>query len=349
MTDLLSQNGRQTVNWNKGFSATFYASEVDPKTWKDIDRIEIKGGSVSVSNEGLRNAADIDCTDFDRTRELYVRVWMDARQAGEPSAHIAMFTGLASAPDRELNGTRRDDKIQLCSVLQPCQDVLLLRGWYAPAGAFASVVIRDLLSSTPAPVEIEGDTPALSDHIVAEGNENRLTMVDKILTAIGWRMSVRGDGVILIRPQPEAASAIFDPLENDCIETRIRDTYDWKSAPNVFRASTDARSVTAMDTDENSMLSISSRGREIWMEESDCNLNDGESLESYAERRLKEEQAVRRKLSYTRRFMPDLLVTDVVDLRYPAQDIYGNFSIESQSISLGYGAPVSEEVVAWTR
>jgi hypothetical protein len=337
------------MDWNKGFSARFYVSEVDPKTWKDIDRIEITGGSTSSTDDGLRNAADIDCTDFDRSREMYVRIWMDARQEGELPEHVALFTGLASAPDREMDGTRRDDKIQLCSVLQPCQDVLLPRGWYAPAGTLASVLFRDLLSVTSAPVEIQGETPALSDHIVAEDGENHLTMVEKLLTAIGWRMSIKGDGTILIRPMPTDAEVIFDPLTNDCIETKIKDSYDWKNAPNVFRASTATRSVTAMDTDETSMLSVPRRKRQIWMEESDCKLNDGESLESYAERRLKEEQAVRRKLSYTRRFRPDLLVSDVVDLRYPAQDIYGYFAITSQNITLGYGAPVSEEVTAWTK
>lgn len=337
------------MNWNNGFSARYYVSEVDPSTWKDISRIEVKGGSISVTGEGLRNAADIDCIDFDRTREFYVRIWMDARQEGESPAHVALFTGLASAPDRELDGARKDDKIQLCSVLQPCQDVLMQRGWYAPAGTLASIVITDLLSVTAAPVEIQGETPALLDHIVAEDKENHLTMAEKVLTAIGWRMSVKGDGTILIRPQPTEATAIFDPLENDAIETKIKDSYDWKSAPNVFRATTSTRSVTYRDTDESSILSVPTRGREIWAEDTDCNLNDGESLESYAERRLKEEQAIRRQLSYTRRFRPDLLVSDVVELRYPKQDIYGTFVITSQNIALGSGAPISEEVTAWTR
>lgn len=337
------------MNWNNGFSSRFYVSEVDPTTWKDINRIEIKGGSISITGEGLRNAADIDCIDFDRTREMYVRIWMDARQEGESSAHVALFTGLASAPDRELDGARKDDRIQLCSVLQPCQDVLMQRGWYAPAGTRASVILTDLLSVTPAPVEIQGETPALLDHIVAEDKENHLTMSEKVLMAIGWRMSIMGDGTILIRPQPAEASATFDPLQNDCIETKIKDSYDWKSAPNVFRATTATRSVTYRDEDESSILSIQNRGREIWAEDTDCNLNDGESLESYAERRLREEQAIRRQLSYTRRFRPDVLVSDIVDLRYPAQDIYGYFVIDSQSIELGYGAPVSEEVTAWIK
>lgn len=335
------------MNWNNGFSARYYVSEVDPVTWKDIDRLEIIDGAISVQSEGLRNAADFTCRDYDRSREVWVRIWLDARQAGD-NAHIPLFTGLASAPDREINGTREDLKIKCCSVLQPCQDVLLPRGWYAPAQTDTSLILTGLLSVTPAPVEISGKTPALIEHIVAEENENHLSMIEKILTAIGWRMSIKGDGTILIRPAAAEASAVFDPIENDSIETQLKESYDWQSTPNVIRATTSERSVIIRDEDENSILSVSSRGREIWMEESDCNLNDGESLESYAERRLREEQAVNRTISYTRRYRPELLVSDIVELRYPRQGISGFFMITSQNISLGYGAPVSEEVI-WTK
>ena len=331
------------MDWNKGFSAKYYTGIVDPVTWKDLDITGVINGSVSYTNEGLRSAADFECTEYDRTKETWIRIWLDARQEGD-SAHIPLFTGLASAPDRELDGQKETLNIQCCSVLQPCQDVLLPRGWYAPSGTKGSAIIEDLLQVTPAPVDIEGETPTLLEPIVAEENENHLTMTEKILTAIGWRMAIKGDGTILIRQMPEEAVAVFDPRFNDVIETQLTESYDWQTTPNVIRASTTLRSVIIKDTDENSILSVPSRGREIWMEESDCNLNDGESLEGYAERRLKEEQNVNRAINYTRRFNPDIMVSDIVELRYPGQDIEGDFRIISQNISLGYGAPVSEEV-----
>lgn len=330
------------MDWTKGFSAAYYVSIVDPTTWKDTERLEITSGSISFTNEGLRSASDFECTEYDSDRELWVRIWLDARQEGE-SGHVPLFTGLASAPDRDINGRSESMKIQCCSVLQPAQDVLLMRGWYAPKNIRASIIIEDLLKVTPAPIEIEGTTPRLYEPIVAEEGENHLTMTDKILTAIGWRMSIKGDGSILIRPMPADAVAIFDPMVNDVIETKLSESYDWQTAPNVIRASTEARSVIIKD-ESDSILSVPSRGREIWIEESDVNLNDGESLEGYAERRLKEEQNINRTVSYTRIYNPDILVTDLVDLRYPAQNIDGQFRIESQNITLGYGASVSEEV-----
>lgn len=335
------------INWIKGLSVETYVMEVDAESWKDVDRIEILGGSIARTDEGLRNAADLECKDYDQTRERWVRIYLDARQSGI-GEHKALFTGLASAPDRDIYGVVNNNRVVCSSVLQPCSDIFLPRGWYAPAGANAATVLRDLLSATPAPVEVEGETPKLLNHIVAEEGETRLTMVDKILLAIGWRLQILGDGTIRISEPPNAPLMIFDPSKNDCIETDLTVSYDWYSAPNVIRATTDTASVTYKDMSD-APFSVSNRGREIWVEETDCNLNDGETLESYAIRRLKELQMVQYGVSYRRRFIPDIYTTDLVELHYPAQKIDGIFYISSQNITLGYGATTSEEVIAWTK
>lgn len=335
------------IDWIKGLSVETYIMEVDSESWKDIDRIEIMGGSIARTDEGLRNAADLECKDYDQTKERWIRIYLDARQSGD-GEHRALFTGLASAPDRDIYGVVNTNKVVCSSVLQPCNDVLLPRGWYAPAGANAATVLRDLLSATPAPVEVIGETPKLLNHIVAEERETRLTMVDKVLLAIGWRLQILGDGTIRISEKANAPLIMLDPNKNDCIETDLTVSYDWYSAPNVIRATTDTASVTYKDMSD-SQLSVMNRGREIWVEETDCNLNDGETLESYAIRRLKELQMIRNGVSYRRRFIPDIYTTDLVELHYPAQNIDGVFYIESQNITLGYGATVSEEVIAWTK
>lgn len=331
------------MEWNKGFSASYYASEVDIRTWRDAGRFEITGGSISRTDDGLRNSADISCVNYSRDREVWVRVLMNVSQDGSAPDHVALFTGLASAPDRDIHGTLITNSVRCNSVLKPCEDVLLPRGWYAPAGTKAEFVISNLLETTPAPVEFEGDTPNLKDSIVAEEGENHLTMTEKILVAIGWRMQILGDGTILCRPKATSDAMIFSPIDNDSIETELTDSYDWFSVPNVIRATTETNSVVYKD-ESNSIVSVPSRGREIWFEETDCNLNDGESLESYAMRRLREEQNVNRTVSYTRRYHPDLYPSDRIELRYPTLGITGSFYIKSQSISIGYGAPVSEEV-----
>ena len=117
------------MDWSKGFSATYYMSIVDPVTWRDVDRIEIKGGEISRSESELVESADVDCVRYDQSSERYVRIWLNTRQEGGRSSHIALFTGLATSPNRDINGILTTNKVQCYSVLKPAKDVLLQRGW----------------------------------------------------------------------------------------------------------------------------------------------------------------------------------------------------------------------------
>ena len=331
------------MDWNKGYSAIYYAAFVDPGTWRDIERFEITGGSISRQDSDLMESADLDCVNYNQG-ERWVRVWMDTLQRGS-SGHNALFTGLACCPSEDIEGFRIDTQVQLYSVLKPADDVLLPRGWYAAAGVSGALIIRDLLSVSPAPVIIDGEAPALAQAIIAEDTESRLTMAHKILDTIGWRFRISGMGEIHICPKASEVSARFDTLENDSIEPKLSKKFDWFACPNVFRAVADDLSATVRDDDPDSPLSTVSRGREIWKEETACDLAEGESVADYAIRRLKEEQMVETSVSYDRRYHPDVLVSDWVYLNYPKQGIVGTFQVKNQSIELGAGCPTSEDVV----
>lgn len=328
------------MEWNKGYSTSYYATKVDPKTWLDTERIEITGGSVKREPSGLRESADIACR-YDVDIEQWIRVYMDTSQGGA-NAHTALFTGLASAPKNSINGVIIDKSLECYSVLKPCDDVLLPRGWYAAAGRKGGDIIRDLLAPTPAPVEIAEDSPALDSSIIAEDGETNLTMIDLILSAINWRIRIDGDGTVNIVPKAAEASARLDPISNDVIEPKVSVTADWYSCPNVFRAISDGLTAVAYDDDEDSKLSTEARGREIWSQETSVDLADNESITEYAARRLKELQTVAQTVSYDRRYIPDILPGDLILLAYPAQGLDGLYKVESQSITLGYNAKTSE-------
>ena len=132
------------MNWNNGFSATYYITEVDPVTWKDKDRIEITKGSIKRTDSELRASASLDCINFDQSKEKWIRVYLDAKQ-NQSSEHTALFTGLASSPNRNINGLLVSNKVDCYSVLKPCEDVLLPRGWYAPSGVSGVTVLKNLL------------------------------------------------------------------------------------------------------------------------------------------------------------------------------------------------------------
>lgn len=334
------------MNWNKGFSASYYAAIVDPITWEDIDRIEITGGSINRTNTELKSSAAIDCINFDPSKERWIRIYLDAQQ-GHSSEHVALFTGLTASPNMKINSELVVNQVDCYSVLKPCQDVLLPRGWYAPSGIAGTIILSQLLEATPAPVIQAENGPKLKEYIIAESGENNLSMIEKILNAMDWRIKILGDGTISLGPKAVEPIYIYDPLENDSVEPKIDVTYDWYSCPNVFRATSGDESREARDTSSDSMLSIGQRGREVWMEETSCELNTGETLEDYAKRRLREVQRVQLTAKYQRRYHPDIYTSDLIRLHYPKQGLDGVFFIKSQSVTLSHGAQTSEEVVLY--
>lgn len=280
--------------------------------------------------------------------EQYLRVYMDARQDNSDGEHVTLFTGLAVAPDADLGATVTSSTVTCYSVLKPCEDVFMQRGWYVPVGVNGAEMIHDLLAPLiPAPVHFDASTaPNIKQSIIAEDNETYLSMAQKILQAINYRLKINGHGDIDIVPvaSDDDISATFDPIENDIIETEISIKNDWFDCPNVFQAIDDDLTAIARDDDVNSPLSTVNRGREVWQQESSVDLSDDETLEEYASRRLKELQKASLEASYDRRYWPSVEPTDNVRLHYPAQRLDGVYKVKSQSIELGHGARVSEEV-----
>lgn len=332
------------MDWRKGFSARYYMTLVDKSTWRDIDRLDITDGSIRRSPDGLRQSADITAINYAEKNERFIRIWLDVSQAGS-SSRIALFTGLATSPERNINGKLVSHGLQCYSVLKPASDILLPRGWYAPVGINVIWQIRQLLEGLTVVVDDEYSSLNLKQAIVAEQNETRLSMVDVLLNTINWRMTLDGYGRVYLSPYPTEPIAVFDARDNDIVEPTISDDNDWFDCPNVLRCVMDGTYAEVRDENPKSKFSIPNRGREVWAEETSCNLNENETLAEYARRRLKELQQTGRKISYDRRFMPDIMPTDIIRLNYPAQDLLGNFIVTEQSITLGAGCKTSEDVL----
>jgi len=363
------------MDWSKGYSARYQMTEVDPVTWRDIDTLRFTGGKIDRSADGLKESADIDMTDD--PGEKWIRIYLDARQNGT-AFRTAIFTGLTSTPKKEMEGRRNSYSAACYSVLKPCDDILLPRGWYAPAGADGAKLIARLLDVI-APVSYAGQkktintidyvtdengsvltteqnnqigiissgitggeiaSPELSTAIIAEDGETRLTMAQKIADAINWNIRITGMGEIVIEPYNTEIKAVFSP-DADMIEPKLSVENDWYSCPNVFRAIMDGMVAVARDDSADSRLSTISRGREIWQEETDCDLSGSETLSAYAIRRLKELQNPSKTVSYDRRYNPDVAIGSYVRLNYP--QISGTVKVTSQSVTLGYACTTAEE------
>lgn len=335
------------MNWNTGFTSIYELKRVDPVSWQDAGSYELTGGNISRSDTGLMQSADINVTED--VGECWLRVYLKAKQ-GESGVRVALFTGLASDPSRTLNGNYVTHRIICYSVLKPVDDVLTPRGFFIAAGVSGAEAAAELLRVGPAPVTYDSMSPALKEPIVSEDKDTYLTMAQKVVEAIGWRMRIDGAGTVEIIPKATEESALFDEHENDSIEVNITDTNDWFSTPNCIRVISGEDCVELRDDNADDALSTVSRqanrggSGEIWVQESANSLGDDETLQSYAERRLKELQSPARKVSYARRYSPDVMVSDRVRLHLPGHGIDDVFTVKSQKITLGYGARTEEEV-----
>ena len=287
-------------------------------------------------------SADLDMTELPDANEAWVRIWMDADQGGVE--HVALFTGLTSAPQRDLDGLRESFKVECYSVLKAADDILLDRGYYVPAEMPAPQAAAKLLSKGVAPVQIADVSvyPALQGAIIAEDDETALTMAQRVVEAIGWRIRIDGSGMVYVEPKSDEVVEVFDSEGNDVMELAITDSRDWFSCPNVLRCISDDLTAIARDDDSDSPLSTVSRGREVWMQETNVKLGTNESLAAYTARRLKELQSPARTASYARRFDPDIDVGSLVRINHPEIGIDGTFEVKTQSLELGYGCRTTE-------
>lgn len=335
------------MDWSKGFSAEYYMTVVDTETWRDINRVEIINGSIKKESDGLMESADVTIKDLELGMEQWVRIWLVARSENG-IAHEPLFTGLAVSPERNIQGAYYTCDMSCYSVLKPAEDVLLDRGWYAPSGFDGVLMCERLLSVCPAPVDSadDGGNVNLARSIIAEDGESNLSMVWKILDAINWRIRISGDGRIVLAPKADEPSVRFSPTEYDVIEPQITVESDWFDCPNVFRAIDDDLMAVARDDSPDSPLSTVNRGREVWEEETNCDVGEMETIAEYAQRKLKELQSVTMTASYKRRYHPDIVPSDLVELDIPQHRLRGVYKVESQSISLSYGASVDEEVTS---
>ncbi len=341
------------MDWDKGYSARYYVTFVDPASWMDMvddsdnKILNITGGAIKRVTTDLRESADINCTHYSDKRERLIRVWLDIMQESDRS-HTPLFTGYSVSPARNFDGVYETNTLQCYSVLKPAQDILLPRGYYAPIDVDGTVLIRSLLRCTNAPINTAGVTDKnkfLKRAIIAESGETNLSMADRIIDAMSWRLRITGYGEIDISSYDPLPVASYDPIARDILTPTIKVEYDWYDVPNVLRAVFSNDSSEARDEDPASPFSIPTRGREVWYEDTNVALNDKESLKDYAKRRLKELQRVSTTISYDRRYDPNVRPTDVVALNFPRQDISGNYLVTSQSIDLGYSATTSEEVI----
>lgn len=339
------------IDFTDSYSASYRLSNVDTRTWADTGAVD-NVNSVTVERDCTGDCPLLETCSASVDGPLdsgWYRLWADVEQA-RGSGSVALGTFLCEGVGADIEGTLVRTRVNGWSVLKPCSDVALPRGWYAAGGDNGAELVRRLVSgTTPAPVSVVGAGFVLNAPIVAEGGETCLSMAWAILDAGGWCMQVDGMGMVTIMERPvDAEVALGDGLHTPLLP-EMTDDVDMSGVPNVYIAVDDDGSEgTAVNDDPDSSVSTVRRGRRVERVDTSPTPVGGETLDAYAARMLAEASMVTRSITYSREYIEGVNLYDVARIELPEQGIEGDFRIVGQSLDLESGILVRETAQALT-
>lgn len=344
------------IDWTRGYAVIAWRLfKVNRETWADGDEI---GGlySATINNDvedELIQIGDlvIDAAVGESLESGYYRIAMTARQGGEIE-RVDVATLLCESTSDEIDRGYSALTVAGQSVLYPASRDTLAAGSYAPRGVDGVEYAADMLrASINAPVSTTGSF-TLDQHVVFDGC-SVLDAVRLVLDAGGYTLRIDGYGRVSVSPSISEPALILDNAGARLLQPGVSRSLDYSEIPNVYRVTHGTETVEAVNDDPNSPTSTVSRGwRSITYDDNPVRVN-GETLMSYAERKLEESSIVPDTRTYTREWWPDVHAGSYVRGTIASVGIDGLFRVDSQQLTCDKGITVQEqasrEVYTWQR
>ena len=343
------------IDWSRAYSAGWRVFRVSADTWAD-DGLVSGVDSVEVRRNGTGAAPLVDSGEMDvtgaRPAEGYYRVVLSARQDGVTTRADVCTMLFVTTGGEVSHGVDRPHMVGR-SVLWPAHTSFLPDGAYAPKGADGAAYVADMLGGClAAPVSVDGTDFRLGDNVVFQLGSRALEAAWLVLRAGGWTMQVHGDGSVHLLPLPTEPALAIDASMARMVEDGTRYEADWSDVPNRYTAVSGRERATVTNDDPASEVSTVARGYVFETRDGSPVPLDGESLEAYARRRLREESTISCPYTYVRRWSPDVRTDDIVRATLPRAGLDGDLRVQAQTIRCGRGVDLTEcaarEVALWS-
>lgn len=340
------------IDWHETYTTVWRLTKVDTDTWADGETIDnVESAKVTRTADGaLLEAGSIEIT-TDDFEPGYYRLSCTAIGSNGASERVDVCTMLYNGSAKTYNYDTALSTINGRSVLYPASVNLLLEGEYAPANVDGAAFVAEMLRRcVAAPIEVE-TAFTLNENVVFEFGSSILEAAWLVLDAGSCVMQIDGTGTIHIRPQPETPVLELGATNARLIAPAIKAEYDLSEVPNQYIAMDEFSMSVATNDNPDSPTSIQNRGY-VQMELDDSPIPvDGETLERYAQRKLRELSTVRDSRTYTREYWPGVLPYDVVRGSLSSVGLSGDMRVITQSLTCKDGISVSEkaakEVELW--
>lgn len=315
---------------------------VTPKSWYDRGASNAVPGvlSASVSRSIGSGATTLESASFsilgaigDIPSEGWFR--LEALLLDGASRMFPIATMRLSPTSFSISGGKVTYSLQGKSVLQPLADHKIRKGDYISKGANAAAKIGQLIrEATPAPVSISGSF-TLNEYYVLDPGASYLEAVWGTLDKAGWCMQISPDGVITVCPKPTKPRLTIDRNNKSLLKAGLSGSYSMADIPNRLTVlDWYGDTYTVVNNSPESRVSTKTRGWYVDAYDSSPQLKDGETIASYAKRRLAELSVWTEPYSYTRDWIvgnePRLF--DIVRATIPTDGMDGDLRITAQQV-----------------
>lgn len=348
------------INWHESMEQTYEFYKVDPKTWRDSERINCIT-SCTINRDWTSStlgSASIDMTED--LGECYIRVYLIVIQNGE-RYKFPLGTYLIQTPYTNFDGKSLSISVDGYTPLielknnKPPVGYSLLKG--EPIMSAVSRISREWLQ---APVVMTESEHTLNADFVSSLDEDWLSFNSDLMSSAKYSYALDEMGNVLFEPNQDTASLqpvyIYNDDNSSILYPSIKDKRDLYGIPNVveviYSTSLGYRYSRVVNDDENSIVSTVRRGREVVHRDTKPNfpgIPTQDMIDSYANQLLKNLSSLEHTITYTHAFNTTR-IGDCVVLNYKRAGIKNvKARIISQNIKCTTGCSIQETAIYTTK
>lgn len=344
------------IDWTKSMQQTFEYYVVDPKSWKDKERLTNVISSRITRDIETDTLESLTLDTSDVLGECYVRVYMIVIQNGIRTK-IPLITSLVQTPSYGFDGKIRSVSLDAYSPLLELKENQPPLGYaIIEESNIMDTAYKLIRENVRAPVVKTNDDKTLFHDFIANTDDTWISFIRDLISNANYTISLDEMGRVLFKPQQDYNTLqpkwSFDDSNSSILYPDIDLTHDLYGIPNavevIFSNNKEYKMVKVVNDDKNSPTSTINRGREIVYRVTNPSVLSNpteELLRIHGEQVLKQLSTLEYRVSYKHGYCP-LNVGDCVRLNYKRAGLSNvKGKIVNQTIECIPGCPVTETVV----
>lgn len=338
------------IDFSMHYSVDWHVYRVNTDTWDETEELP------NVVNASV----DRDCTDdvplletsslnFDiaaasEFRDGWYRIIADVTQ-GASCMRIPISTNYYHLTNETFDYGIKSISAEGQSSLYPASELRMQDGAFVPKDSNgADWVVRHLRSCISAPVrKVDEKGFVLKRHVVYDSNDTVLSAVWSVLDAGKWCMQIDGNGIVNVMPKPKTPMLVISDSNTRLLEPEVKRAYTRKGIPNRYIVRDGNEEVVVVNDDPNSITSTVNVGHYVDAQiDTNPYLLAGESIYTYARRKLEELSTIAITYDYTREYYPGVYPMSLLEFTLPNNGLNGELRVARQKLTLDQGIEVSE-------